>query len=110
MDIPESFKPKNSSEKLEQLLDCPKDRTDKIVLLGGYDKRVFPSKSKLDKLNKAYEGVVTNGILLDAIGKKIENYESKDRPTTADGYTWFWRLKFNANKGGIAVLFPWCQD
>lgn len=110
MNIPKSFRPTDSSKKLEQLLEGPKDKTNKIVLLGGYDKKIASSKLKINKLNKAYRGIVTNGLLLETIGKKIENYESKDRPTTSDGYTWFWRLKFNAQKGGIAVLFPWCQD
>ncbi len=110
MDIPQIFIPKDSSKKLEQLLDEPEHQTNEIVPCGGYDKKVSSSKLEIDKLNKAYDCVGVNGLLFDAIGKRIGNYESKDRLTTSDRYTWFWGLKFNAKKGGIAVLFPWCQN
>ncbi|HEY4497012.1 MAG TPA: hypothetical protein VI432_02590 [Candidatus Paceibacterota bacterium] len=33
-----------------------------------------------------------------------------DRPTTNDGYAWFWGIQILNRSGAIAILFPWCQD
>jgi len=110
MDMPQIFIPKNSSKVLERLLDELKYQTNESVLCKGYDKKVSPPNLLIGKLNKAYDCVTSDMLLFDAIGKRIGNYESVDRPTTSDGYTWFWRLKFNSKEGGIAVLFPWCQN
>jgi len=110
MRLPQTFISKASSEKLEQILDEFGQQIDETVSCEGYDKRVFPSKRGINNLNKAYDCVRTDGLIFDMIGKRIGNYESVDRPTTSDRYTWFWRLKFNSKEGGIAVLFPWCQN
>jgi len=32
------------------------------------------------------------------------------RPTTDDGYAWFWGVEFNLHYGAVAILIPWSQD
>jgi len=75
----------------------------------GYE-QVFPKG--LDTLNEASdESYISNGSDLETdLGRHIEGFLKMGRPTTEDGYCWFWGLKFEAEKGLVNVLFPWAQD
>jgi hypothetical protein len=77
-------------------------------MLTGYEKQVFPRI--LDDLNKRYDIGGFSGSSLKKTGKQIEGFEKMDRPTTQDGYCWFWGLHFLTRLGKVAVLFPWAQD
>jgi hypothetical protein len=67
-------------------------------------------------LEKAVDKATLNGSTLEAIGKKINGFKSMDRPTSNDGYVWFWSMNFKKAAGPdseiseIAVLFPWAQN
>lgn len=41
---------------------------------------------------------------------EIENFEDIFRPTTGDGYEWFWAVKFQVDDGFVAIFLPWFQD
>lgn len=75
--------------------------------LEGYE-QVFPEK--LDELDRVYNRVEANGVTLEELGRTIYGYETIDRPTTEDGYVWFWGLHFKTGRGRTATIFPWAQD
>ena len=78
------------------------------ISLKEYERQVFPGR--LEELNRVYDRVGATGFTLEKLGRTINGYEGKNRPTTEDGYVWFWGLYFQTKKGGIAILFPWAQD
>ena len=51
-----------------------------------------------------------DGAWLKEVGETIEEFQDISRPTTSDGYDWFWSLDFSIGKGKILVLIPWAQD
>ncbi len=76
-----------------------------------YEMQIF-SKS-LDLLTAAYQVTGINGLSLREVGRKIGGYVGIERPTTNDGYTWFWALHFSQRRfflfpeWEVAILFPW---
>ncbi len=51
-----------------------------------------------------------DGAWLNKIGETIEEFQDISRPTTSDGYVWFWSLDFSIGRGKVLVLIPWAQD
>ena len=74
--------------------------------LEGYS-QLMGLRTELDYLNQIYEQVGPNGSGLEKVGKGIEKFSGFYRPTTKDGYCWFWSLQFFTDNGKVAVLFPW---
>ena len=53
----------------------------------------------------------TTGHILEKVSQKIRGYKCQTRPTTVDGYGWFWGQHFQTDSGGeVAILIPWAQD
>jgi len=80
------------------------------AILSGYGKPIFPTVlAQLDKIQE--ETQTSTGHELEQAAKRITGYVRQTRPTTSDGYFWFWALHFRGGVGGkIIVLFPWSQD
>jgi hypothetical protein len=79
------------------------------ALLEGFSPPIFPGN--LRALRKTMESTcTTNGLSLETVGKRIKGFVRMDRPTTSDGYTWFWGLNFICGETNIAILIPWWQD
>jgi len=77
--------------------------------LEGFGAPLFPPT--IDLLNTTLaKGHGLNGFVLEDAGRVVEGFVGKDRPTTTDGYTWFWALTFVRGEGTIVVCFPWAQD
>jgi hypothetical protein len=85
-----------------------KKHTDAI--LAGYDGPFFPAS--VDDLRKQLDEVGRyNGDWLKKAGDTIDGFVGEvDRPTTSDGYVWFWSLEFSCGSGKVTVLIPWSQD
>ncbi len=56
------------------------------------------------------EGEHLDGNVLEEVARRIEGYKERTRPTTIDGYGWFWALSFLTEGGEIMILIPWAQD
>jgi hypothetical protein len=76
-------------------------------MLEGY-KQVFPSL--LNALNERYAKGDLSGASLEKRVEQIEGFAGIGRPTTEDGYCWFWGLYFVTKGVKVAILFPWAQD
>ncbi|MFH1455491.1 MAG: hypothetical protein ABIF40_00910 [archaeon] len=79
-----------------------------VTSLDGYECQLIPNG--LDALNKNYHLSSNDSRSLEEIGKIVLGFKEIRRETTEDSYTWFWGLHFDAERGQVAVLFPWCQD
>lgn len=77
--------------------------------LGGFGAPLFPST--IDLLNTTLgERYGLDGFVLKEVGDMVEGFVGKWRPTTTDGYTWFWALTFTRGGGTIVVCFPYARD
>ena len=78
--------------------------------LDGFEGPFFPSS--IDELRKQLDIVgLPNGSWLEDSARNIEGFvDHLVRPTTSDGYTWFWSLEFFEGSGKVAILIPWSQD
>ena len=82
--------------------------------LPGYERQLFTST--LVDLTRAYANATLNGEVLKQIGRRVRGYLKIDRPTTEDGYSWFWALHFSQRrfflppKWEVAILFPWATS
>ena len=47
---------------------------------------------------------------IDSCAREVPGYLVHYRPTTEDGYTWFWALRFSTANGRVSLLIPWSQD
>ncbi len=61
----------------------------------------------ITELIRTYMSSPVNGATLSEAAQLIRGYAGIWRPTTSDGYTWFWSVDFNVLKGRISILFPW---
>lgn len=79
------------------------------AMLVGYDGPFFPtSVDELGRLLGKFKAL--NGQWLRNAVKDISGFERVARPTTSDGYTWYWSFEFVSGPGSMAVLLPWSQD
>ena len=70
-----------------------------------------PYPVPLQPLNLALTSLVGyNGSVLYEACKPLLFYVGQDRPTTSDGYTWFWSQNFHTPSGTVRVCIPWSQD
>lgn len=77
--------------------------------LKGYSYPIFPFG--IGRLNEFFNWSSNNGSKLDKIGKSVGSYIGQSRPTSSDGYCWFWALKFRLPAGKrVLVAFPWLTD
>lgn len=78
--------------------------------LEGYDGPFFPAS--VDDLRKKLDQVAgCSGSWLHRAAKIVDGYvEGFDRPTTSDGYCWFWSMEFARGSGSVVILIPWSQD
>lgn len=74
--------------------------------LSGFSGPYFPFE--LDALTNGLEGM--NGVELGQLGERVPGFLGLDRPTTSDGYFWFWAFNISVGSGRVAVLVPWRQD
>jgi hypothetical protein len=87
------------------------DRSKAIVSLPGY----VQLKANTAALEKALDRVLVNGFDLEVIGKKLGGFTGVDRPTSSDGYGWFWSMNFKESAllrkdAELKILIPWAQD
>lgn len=79
------------------------------AVLPGYEGPFFPVA--LRDLNQAQEEKgIANGVELDRLGATIDGFIETIRPTTSDGYSWFWGMRIRSGKNEVIILFPWAQD
>ena len=77
--------------------------------LAGYEGPFFPPE--VDELHRQLDRTGGyDGAWLKNIGETIEEFQDISRPTTSDGYVWFWSLDFSIGRGKVLVLIPWAQD
>lgn len=70
---------------------------------------VFPDRIR--EMNEVVDNMPMNGLILQRVGNTIKGYKGISRPTTSDGYCWFWAIKFRLPIfKRILVAFPWSQD
>lgn len=79
------------------------------AFLRGYNKPEFPAVAGMLQKVLREKGAVT-GVTLEGACKTVEGFVELDRPSTSDGYVWFWALNFRTNDGKVAILVPWAQD
>ncbi len=61
-------------------------------------------------INRMLNHHAWNALDLDRLGQSLRWYDGLDRPTTDDGYVWFWSLDFRSPAGVIRILIPWDRD
>lgn len=69
---------------------------------------IFPDL--ITDLNYIFSLNEVNGVFLKELGQKIDGFLEMTRPTTNDGYGWFWALIFKFGTTTIIIAFPWTQD
>ena len=81
------------------------ERRHKRAFLGS----LAPRFQGIHELNVAYDSAAMNGADLETIGRAIRGFEQRTKPTTSDGYYWFWALVFRRKRKKVIVAFPWKQ-
>jgi len=75
--------------------------------LTGYDGPVHVSTSAFQD---SLKGRVNNGLFYEKACERVPGFIGELRPTTEDGYFWFWGYHFTTRTGEVAVLIPWSSD